>query len=46
VNAVLSAYGPCPAPCPEDIMPPGGDGQVTISDVNAVLSGYGVCPTE
>jgi hypothetical protein len=33
----------CPQPCPEDIVPPGGDGFVTISDINAVLSSYGPC---
>jgi hypothetical protein len=31
-----------PPPCPEDIMPIGGDGFVTISDINAVLTSYGL----
>jgi hypothetical protein len=40
----------CPQPCAEDIVPPGGDGQVTISDVNAVIIAYGLpcagCPED
>ncbi len=40
----------CPQPCPEDIVPPGGDGQVTIADVTAVLTAFGLpcggCPED
>ncbi len=41
---------PCVDPCPADIMPPGGDGQVSIADVNSVISAYGLpckgCPQD
>jgi hypothetical protein len=36
--------------CPADIVPPGGDGQVTIADVTNVLAAYGLpcsdCPQD
>ena len=39
-----------PASCVADIMPPGGDGQVTIADITNVLSAYGLrcrnCPQD
>jgi hypothetical protein len=41
---------PCANPCPADHVPPGGDGQVSISDVNSMLSAYGLpctgCPQD
>jgi hypothetical protein len=35
----------CPgAPCPADIAPPGGDGQVNVDDLLAVINAWGPCP--
>jgi hypothetical protein len=42
--ALLSAWGPCPAPpalCPADI---DGDGSVGITDFLALLASWGACP--
>jgi hypothetical protein len=41
---VISAWGPCPPPCPADIAPPGGNGTVNIDDLLAVISAWGACP--
>jgi len=45
--AVISAWGPCPAPpatCPADIDPPGGNGAVNVGDLLSVISHWGACP--
>jgi hypothetical protein len=38
---VIAAWGPCAAPCPADVAPPGGDGVVNISDLLMVISNWG-----
>ena len=41
--AVVSAWGPCPAPpalCPADIAPSGGDGQVNVNDLLLVITNW------
>ncbi len=40
---VLCSAVSCPQPCPEDIVPPGGDGQISIADITAVLAAFGPC---
>jgi subtilisin-like proprotein convertase family protein len=41
---------PKPNPCPADIVPPGGDGQVSIADITSVLSAFNTvcndCPQD
>ncbi len=37
-------YLPGALPCPADLMPAGGDGQVGIADITAVISAFGPCP--
>jgi hypothetical protein len=44
LNALLSNWGPCPAPCPYDFAPEGGDESVGLGDLNALLSNWGPCP--
>jgi YVTN family beta-propeller protein len=47
LNALLSNWGPCPAPpaaCPWDFAPEGGDGTIGLGDLNALLSNWGPCP--
>jgi hypothetical protein len=44
LNALLSNWGPCPAPCPFDFAPEGGDETVGLGDLNALLSNWGPCP--
>jgi hypothetical protein len=44
LNALLSNWGPCPAPCPYDFTPEGGDETVGLGDLNALLSNWGPCP--
>ncbi len=44
--AVISTWGPCPAPpaaCTGDIEPPGGNGQVDVNDLLTVVSHWGPC---
>ncbi len=42
-GAIYVAYADQPPPpCPADIAPEGGDGQVTIADVTAVLTAFGL----
>jgi hypothetical protein len=46
LNALLSNWGPCPAPpaeCPWDFSDP-ADGVVGLGDLNAMLSNWGPCP--
>jgi hypothetical protein len=46
LNAMLSNWGPCPAPpaeCPWDLSTP-ADGTVGLGDLNALLSNWGPCP--
>ncbi len=45
--AVISNWGPCPAPpasCPVDFVPRGGNGTVGVSELLAVISSWGPCP--
>jgi parallel beta-helix repeat protein/predicted outer membrane repeat protein len=42
--AVILSWGPCPAPCPTDIVPPGGNGSVDSDDLVAVILAWGRCP--
>jgi hypothetical protein len=44
LNALLSNWGACPAPCPYDFAPAGGDEMVGLGDLNALLSNWGPCP--
>jgi hypothetical protein len=44
LNALLSNWGLCPAPCLFDFAPEGGDGTVGLGDLNALLSNWGPCP--
>jgi hypothetical protein len=44
LNALLSNWGACPAPCAYDFAPAGGDGLVGLGDLNALLSNWGPCP--
>jgi hypothetical protein len=42
--AVISTWGPCPAPptsCPADIAPPQGDGTVNVNDLLVVILNWG-----
>jgi hypothetical protein len=41
---MLCLNADCPQPCPADIVPFGGNAQVTIADINAVITAYGACP--
>src|SRR5688572_24977384 len=34
----------CPADCPEDIAPQGGDGTVNVDDLLLVIDNWGQCP--
>jgi hypothetical protein len=38
---IIGEWGPCPAPCPEDI---DGNGFVNIDDLLAVINAWGACP--
>ncbi len=46
IQSLIDEYFPCPA----DVVPPGGDGQVSIADINFILSAYGQpcddCPAD
>ena len=39
--ALLAAWGPCPAPCPLDIVQ---DGAINVTDLLTILSQWGPCP--
>ncbi len=41
--SLINAFGPC-AGCPEDFVPPGGDGDVSITDLIALINAFGPCP--
>jgi hypothetical protein len=40
-DAYIAKVLDCPVPCIADIVPEGGDGQVTQADINAVISAFG-----
>jgi hypothetical protein len=43
--AVITSWGPCPAPCPADVSPPPlGDGMVNVDDLILVILSWGKCP--
>jgi hypothetical protein len=47
--SIISAWGPCPtpcpgAPCPSDVTPAGGDCTVNVADLLAIITNWGACP--